>query len=62
MDFETLNTFTFHVEEYVTKKLENVSIKRQFNYEYKYNSQDIYNKIFFFYLNKRSDHKNDDPQ
>jgi hypothetical protein len=42
-------------------KLENVYIKRQFNYEFKYNARVIYNK-HCFYLNKRSDHKNDDPQ
>jgi hypothetical protein len=28
------------------KKLENVSIKRQFNYEFKYNVRAIYNKHF----------------
>ncbi len=56
-----INTFTSHVEKYIIKKLENVCIKRQFNYEYKHNAQAIYNK-HFFYLNKRSNHKNDDPQ
>jgi hypothetical protein len=55
------NTFTFHVEEYITKNLENVFIKRQFNYESKYNAQVKDNK-HFLYLNKRLDHKNDDPQ
>jgi len=45
--FETLNTFTFHVEEYITKNLENVYIKRQYNYESKYNAQAIYKKLFF---------------
>jgi hypothetical protein len=28
------------------KKLENVSIKRQFNYEFKYNAQSISNKHY----------------
>jgi hypothetical protein len=43
------------------KKLENVFIKRQFNYELKYNAQAIYNKPFSLFK-KRSNHKNDDPQ
>jgi hypothetical protein len=52
---ETLNTFTFHVEEYITTKLENVFIKRQFNYESKHNAQTIYNKHFsLFKQNVRS--------
>ncbi len=41
---KTLNTSTFHVEKYILKKLENVSIKRQFSNEFKYNAQIIYNK------------------
>jgi hypothetical protein len=43
------------------EKLENVFIKNKSNYEYKYNAQAIITNIFF-YLNKRSNHKNDDPQ
>jgi hypothetical protein len=34
------------------KKLENVYIKIQFNYEFKYNAQAIYNKHFFLYKQK----------
>jgi hypothetical protein len=39
----------------------NVSIKIQFNYEFKYNAQTIYNKHFYLCKQKvRSE--NDDPQ
>ncbi len=57
---ETLNTYTFHVEEYITKKLEILFIKRKFNCESKHNAQVIYNKKIN-YLNKRLDKINDDP-
>jgi hypothetical protein len=49
--FETLNTFSFHIEKYITKKLENVSIKIQFYYESKYNAQAIHN--IHFYMSKQ---------
>jgi hypothetical protein len=34
------------------KKLENVYIKIQFNYEYKYNAQVVYNKKNFLFKQK----------
>jgi hypothetical protein len=37
MDLKLL-IFTLHVEKYITKNLENVYIKKQFNYEFKYNA------------------------
>jgi hypothetical protein len=43
------------------KKLKNVSTKRQFNYESKLNAQTMITNIIH-YLNKRLDHKIDDPQ
>jgi hypothetical protein len=36
----------------LSKKLENVSVKRQFNYEFKYDAQAIYNKYFFIFKKK----------
>ncbi len=43
------------------KNLENVYIKRQFNYEFKYNAFELFIIKKILYLNKRSNHKNDDP-
>ncbi len=56
-----LNTFTFHVEEYITKKLENVSIKRQLTMNLHIMPK-LYITNIFLYLNKRSNYKNDDSQ
>jgi hypothetical protein len=40
--FETLNTFTFHVEKYIINFFLNVYIKKNKNHESKYNAQTIY--------------------
>jgi len=42
------------------KKKFKVFIKRQFNYESKYNAK-LFITSIFLYVNKRSYHKNDDP-
>ncbi len=58
--FETY-TFTFHVGKYITKKLENVYIQKNVIMNLNIMPK-LYITNIFFYLNKRSNHKNDDPQ
>ncbi len=60
--FETLNIFTFHVEKYITKKYQKMFVsKGDLTMNLNIMPKLLITNIFL-YLNKRSDHKNDDPQ